>query len=150
MFLPISLLWIHIILVLLSYNLGKLASKFVEPVLIDNLMKEIHNRKTPTLFVLTIALVTILGVIILNSYYLPLPETLRILIKEIKGTLPIRIIYFLTHSISITAVPILKKFILNPSYNHKTILVLFTIVTLLGIIHFFTFLLVLLFLSFTY
>ena len=150
MFLPVSLLWIHTILVIFSYAFGSLVSKFVEPILIDNIMKEVHNKKTPLIFIFLISLITLLGVIFLSYSYLPLPKTMQVLFTEINGTLFVRIVYFLNHSVSIMALPVLKKFILSYNYyKHKFILILFTVLVLIGVIHFTFFIGTLVFLALT-
>lgn len=148
MFAPISLLWVHIILVLFAYILGKRFSSVIEPVPIDNILKEVHNKRLPIFLISVSLMVYVLGGMFLELTYIPSLKVIEFLSKEIEGTIVIRVFYLLTHSLPAFALPVLAKFLANVEYKYKVLLFASLVVISVGLIHFSVFLLVFAFTAF--
>lgn len=135
MLIPVSLLWIHIIILILAYLLGRVLSKFIEPIPIDNILKEVHNKNFPITSISIILITNIIALIILQQNYIPTPQTLKLLSTYIDNTIPTRIIYLIIHIVSFLFLQPTIKFLTNSEYKHKLLSKTTFIVVLIGIIH---------------
>lgn len=134
MLIPISLVWFHIVLVIFSYFFGKSISRFIEPVIVDNIMEEVYNVRTP-LYVLVILIAVNLLVIILNGVYVPTFEVLSKLSSSLNGTIVLRLTYLLLHTVSFFFLPIVIRF-LSERYEYKFIIWSSFCIVVVGILHF--------------
>lgn len=140
MLLPISLLWIHIILLIFLYLTGRTLSKLVEPIPVDNIIKEVHNKNFPITSIITVITINIIALLILKTDYVPSLQTLKLLSTSIQETITIRIIYLLIHSFSFLLLQPTIKFVINPEYKHKVLSKITLLVVIIGILHFTIFL----------
>ncbi|MGC8965093.1 MAG: hypothetical protein ACP5KI_07020 [Brevinematia bacterium] len=134
MFIPISLAWLHIIIVIFSYLLGKKVSRFVEPVLVDNVIKESYNIRLP---IIATAVLLIANVLVLFSGggYIPSFEILSKLSNSLEGSVGLRLVYLFLHTTSFFFLPILFKFLMS-EYEHKLAIWSAFVMCLIGILHF--------------
>ncbi|MEN2998392.1 MAG: hypothetical protein ABDH28_05095 [Brevinematia bacterium] len=139
MFIPISLLWIHVILVLFSFLLGRSLSKILEPIPIDNIIKEVHNKRTPIFFTTLLLLINLIGIALLRYDYLPSLKLTEVLVTKLEGTPIVRIVYLLIHSSSVLVIPTLIKFLTSYEYKYKVLISLLLVVVSLGVVHFLLF-----------
>lgn len=120
--------------------LGKSFSKIIEPILIDNIIKEKHNRTVPIFFSLILLIINIVGIFVLRDIYLISTKLLETLTTSINGTILMRLYLLILHGTSILSLPIALKFVGSYDYKHKALSYLFLILTVIGIIHFAIFL----------
>lgn len=140
MLLPISLLWIHIILLIFLYLTGRTLSKLVEPIPVDNIIKEVHNKNFPITSIITVITINIIALLILKTDYVPSLQTLKLLSTSIQETITIRITYLLIHSLSFLLLQPTIKFVITPEYKHKVLSKITLLVVIIGILHFTIFL----------
>lgn len=137
MLLPISVLWIQIISVIFSFMLGRYVSKFVEPVYLDNIIKESHNIKLPIYMTTIMVLIFGFSLIFLKELYIPSYETIRSL--TIQLNVGLNISYFLTHTFSFFTLPTVWKFISYSGYKYRVLILILGLMLFVGIIHFIAF-----------
>lgn len=135
MLLPISLLWLHIIILILVYLAGKTISKLIEPIPIDNILKEVHNRNFLITSTISTILINFIAIVVLQTNYIPTPQIVKLLSTSIENTIATRIIYLLLHSISFLLLQPTIKFIITPEYKYRFLSKVTFAIILLGIIH---------------
>ncbi|MGB9621821.1 MAG: hypothetical protein ACPL4C_05245 [Brevinematia bacterium] len=134
MFIPISLAWLHIIIVIFSYLLGKKVSRFVEPVLVDNVIKESYNIRLPIIATAVLLIANVLA-LFSGGGYIPSFEILSKLSNSLEGSVGLRLVYLFLHTPSFFFLPILFKFLMS-EYEHKLVIWSAFVMCLIGILHF--------------
>ncbi|MCX8029835.1 MAG: hypothetical protein N2712_07580 [Brevinematales bacterium] len=149
MYIPISLVWIEIILVLVSVLLGKHLSKSIEPVPIDNIIKESHNFLTPLILIFLLLFTNVTSLALLGHSYLPNYQITLSLISYLDNNLAQRIAYSIIHILSFTSLPIFARFISAAEYKYRLLLILLLLIISIGILHFIAFVSIFIFVLFT-
>lgn len=137
MLLPVSILWMQIILVIFSFILGRHLSKIVEPVHLDNIIKEVHNIRLPIYMTTIMTLIFSLSAIFLGESYIPSYETINSLTMQLNVGLNIS--YLLTHAFSFLTLPTVWKFISYSGYKYRFLIFILGLMVLVGVIHFIAF-----------